>query len=127
MYSSKPTVIALCHIFCMRQMQVTFLKCEWSLPEEDLYLYTLITLVWEAVIAPFKLHNLQTPDVPNFCVQKDRTFFFLSPQCEVAVLSAKGYQEEAWCGVNRRPAWRIGSGLELSWVCVCVRWVIESV
>lgn len=28
MYSSKPDVIALCHIFCMRQMQITFLKCE---------------------------------------------------------------------------------------------------
>lgn len=103
MYSSKPDVIALCHIFCMRQMQITFLKCEWSLPEEDLYLYTSITLVWDVVIAPFKLYNLQTPDAPN-SVQKIGAGFFCAPQCEVAVLSAKGCQEEAWCGVSRCPA-----------------------
>lgn len=62
MYSSKPNVIALCHTFCMRQMQVTFLKCERSLPEEDLYLYTSLTLARDANI-PLKL-LLQTPDAP---------------------------------------------------------------
>lgn len=85
MYSSKPNVIALSYI-CMRQMQVTFLKSERRLPEEDLYLYTTLTLRWD-VIVPFKLF-LQTP-VALFCIQINGASFVCAPQYEVAVLSAK--------------------------------------
>lgn len=95
MYSSKPNVIALSYI-CMRQMQVTFLKSERCLHEEDLYLYTTLTLRWD-VIVPFKL-CLQTPDAP-FCIQINGASFVCAPQCEVAVLSAKK-DLKTRCGVS---------------------------
>lgn len=87
MYSSKPNVIALCHTFCMRQMQDTFLKCEQSLPEED-YIY----------IHHYRSHGTSSPHssfafklrTPLFCIQIDGGSFVCAPQCEVAVLSAKG-------------------------------------